>query len=65
MTMPRHFGGLYIITGPDSYGPNSLVTISTYCDEQSSASYIMYHLVGLKPHFIGHVKQRNHAPLLE
>lgn len=38
------------------YGSNSLVTIATSCDERSSPSYIKYHLVGLKPHFIGHVK---------
>ena len=56
MLIPRRFGGFYIITGPDMHGPNSLVTISTCCDELSSASYIMYHLVELKPQFIGHVK---------
>jgi hypothetical protein len=49
MLMPRRFGGFYKVAGPGVNGPNSLVTISTYCDELSSASYIMYHLVGLKP----------------
>ena len=63
--MPRHFGGCYIITGPDVYGPNSLVTISTCCDELSSPSYIKYHLVGLKSHFIGHVKYIENGHLLE
>jgi len=47
--MPRRFGGFYKIAGPGIDGPDSLVTISTYFDELSSASYIMYHLVGLKP----------------
>ena len=41
MSMPRRCGGFYKITSPDIYGPNSLVTISIYCDELSSASYIL------------------------
>lgn len=65
MIMPRRFGGCYKITGPDSYGPNSLVTISICCDELSSPSYIKYHLVGLKSHFIGHVKYIDNGHLLE
>lgn len=36
--LPRQRGGFYQITGPDDDGPNSLVTISTYCDELSLAS---------------------------
>ena len=56
MSKPRRFGGFYNIAGLGVNGPNSLVTISTCCDELSSPSYIKYHLVGLKPHFIGHVK---------
>jgi len=47
------------------YGPISLVTISICCDELSSPSYIKYHLVGLKSHFIGHVKYIDNAHLLE
>ena len=49
MLMSRRCGGFYEIAGPLASEPNSLVTTSTYCDELSSASYIMYHLVGLKP----------------
>jgi predicted phage tail protein len=41
MVMPRRYGGFYKIGSPDVDGPNSLVTISTYCDELSSASYIL------------------------
>ena len=49
MLTPRRFGGFYKIAGPGVDGPNSLVTISIYCNELPSASYIMHHLVGLKP----------------
>jgi hypothetical protein len=56
MLMPRRFGGFYNIAGLGVNGPNSLVTISTYCDELSLASYIMYHLVGLKSQQIKDVK---------
>jgi len=58
MVMPRRFGGFYKIAGPGVAGPNSLVTISTYCAELSSASYIQYHLRELKSQLIRHVKYR-------
>lgn len=41
ISMPRQYGGFYEITDLDVYGPDSLVIISTYFDELSSASYIL------------------------